>query len=91
MRGAGEYGPFANWGTGVGDRSDFKFFWAGFQAGKSMTPVLHAGILTGQFEYGANLIPFWQSYTPAPHQQAFTYQGKSYVALWAAAPIRAPA
>lgn len=75
-----EYGPFANWGTGVGDRSDFKFFWAGFQAGKSMTPVLHAGILTGQFEYGANLIPFWQSYTPAPHQQAFTYQGKSYVA-----------
>ena len=26
-----EYGPFVNWGTGVGDRSDFKFLWAGFQ------------------------------------------------------------
>jgi len=29
-----EYGPFLNYGTGVGDRSDFKFFWGGFQLGK---------------------------------------------------------
>jgi lipid A 3-O-deacylase len=75
-----EYGPFVNWGTGVGDRSDFKFFWAGFQAGKPLTPVLHAGILTGQFEYGANIVPFWQAYTPSPHQQTFVYKGKPYVA-----------
>jgi len=75
-----EYGPFVNGGTGVGDRSSFQFFWAGFQAGKPLTPVLHAGILTGQFEYGANIVPFWQAYTPAPHQQTFVYQGQSYVA-----------
>jgi hypothetical protein len=67
-----EYGPFVNWGTGVGDRSDYKFFWAGFQAGKALTPVLHAGILTGQFEYGVNIMPLWQAYTPAPHLQAYT-------------------
>lgn len=73
-----EYGPFVNWGTGVGDRSDFKFFFAGAEVGKVMTPVLHAGILSGQFEYGGNIIPFWQAYTPAPHQQTYEYQGETY-------------
>jgi hypothetical protein len=68
-----EYGPFVNWGTGVGDRSDFKFLWAGVQLGKPMTPVLHAGLLTGQFEYSGNIMPLWQAYTPAPHQQTFYY------------------
>ena len=67
-----EYGPFVNWGTGVGDRSDFKFFSFGAQLGKPLTPVLHAGILTGQFELGGNLMPLWQAYTPAQHYQ--TYQ-----------------
>lgn len=64
-----EYGPFVNYGNGVGDRSDYKFLWAGFQLSKPLTPVLHAGIFTGQFEYGGNIMPLWQSYTPAPHLQ----------------------
>ena len=67
-----EYGPFLNWGTGVGDRSSYKFFWAGVQGAKPLTPVLHAGILTGQFEYGANIMPLWQAYTPAPHEANYT-------------------
>jgi hypothetical protein len=75
-----EYGPFVNWGTGVGDRSDYKFFWAGFQAGKALTPIVHAGLLSGQFEFAGNIVPIWQAYTPAPHQQSFTYQGQPYVA-----------
>lgn len=61
-----EYGPFVNYGNGIGNRSSYKFLWAGFQFGKPLTPVLHAGILTGQFELGGNIIPFWQAYTPAP-------------------------
>lgn len=73
-----EYGPFINWGKGVGDRSDFEFLWAGVQAGKILTPMLHAGILSGQFEYGANVMPLWLSFTPAPHTQTFTYQGQVY-------------
>jgi lipid A 3-O-deacylase len=73
-----EYGPFFNWGTGVGDRDNFKFFWIGGQLGKPLTPVLHAGILSGQFELAGNIVPFWQSYTPAPHEQTFIYQGKTY-------------
>ena len=43
-----EYGPFINWGKGVGDRSDFNFLWGGAQLGKTLTPVVHAGILSGQ-------------------------------------------
>lgn len=75
-----EYGPFLNWGKGVGDRASFQFFSAGFQAGKVLTPVIHTGILSGQFELAGNIMPLWQAYTPAPHEQQFTYQGQTYVA-----------
>jgi lipid A 3-O-deacylase len=75
-----EYGPFVNGGTGDGDRSNFKFFSVGFQVGKPLTPVLHAGFLSGQFELGGNIMPLWQAYTPAPHQQTFTFRGVQYTA-----------
>jgi len=67
-----EYGPFLNWGTGVGDRSDYKFFWGGAEVGKVLTPVLHAGALSGQFQFAGNIMPLWQAYTPGPHMQATT-------------------
>jgi len=67
-----EYGPFINWGTGVGDRSDFKFLSAGFELGKVLTPMVHAGILSGQFQLAGNMMPLWQAYTPAPHLQTET-------------------
>jgi lipid A 3-O-deacylase len=67
-----EYGPFVNWGTGVGGRSDFKFFWGGFQLGKPLSPVVHAGIFSGQFELGGNIMPLWQAYTPPPHEETVT-------------------
>ena len=67
-----EYGPFVNWGTGVGYRSDYKFFAGGFELGKVLTPVLHAGILSGQFQLSGNIMPLWQAYTPAPHEQQAT-------------------
>jgi len=83
-----EFGPFGNFGFGVGDRSAYKFLSAGFQLGKPVTPVLRAGILSGQFELSGNVMPLWQAYTPAPHQQTFYYPGPgcpaggcSYVAL----------
>jgi hypothetical protein len=67
-----EYGPFVNWGTGVGDRSSYKFLWGGVQLGKPLTPVFHAGVLSGQFELGGNIMPLWQAYTPAPHTASYT-------------------
>jgi hypothetical protein len=73
-----EYGPFVNLGNGVGgNRSQFWFFSAGMQAGKILTPPLHAGILSGQFELGASIMPFWQAYSPGPHDQTFTSGGES--------------
>ena len=75
-----EYGPFVNWGKGVGDRSDFNFFFTGAEVGKTLTPVLHAGILSGQFQFAGNVIPFWQAYTPAPHTEVFTVGGETFEA-----------
>lgn len=66
-----EYGPFVNYGNGIGNRSSYKFLWAGVQVGKPLTPVLHAGIFTGQFELGGNIMPFWQAYTPAPGYEKY--------------------
>jgi hypothetical protein len=71
-----EYGPFVNWGTGVGDRSDYKFLWGGFQMAKPISRTLHAGVLSGQFEFGANIMPLWQAYTPAPHQETRVCSGE---------------
>jgi len=74
-----EFGPFLDWGSGVGDRSDFKFLSAGAQVGKTLTPVLHAGILTGQFELGANIMPLWLAFTPSPHEATFRYPNGYFV------------
>ena len=69
-----EYGPFVSYGNGMGgdNRSQYKFLNAGFQLAKPLTPVLHAGIFSGQFEFGANIMPLWEAYTPAPHTATYT-------------------
>jgi len=67
-----EYGPFVNWGSGIGNRSSYKFLWSGAELGKVMTPVIHAGIFSGQFQYAGNIMPLWQAYTPAAHMQQTT-------------------
>ena len=67
-----EYGPFVNWGSGVGNRSDYKFFWGGFELGKVLSPVVHAGFLSGQFQFAGNIQPLWLGFTPPPHEQAYT-------------------
>jgi hypothetical protein len=69
-----EYGPFISGGNGVGgdERSQYRFLTAGFQLAKPLTPVLHVGIFSGQFEFGANIMPLWEAYTPAPHTATYT-------------------
>jgi hypothetical protein len=76
-----EYGPFINWGTGVGNRSDYKFLSGGVQFGKPMFRVVHAGIFSGQFEAAGNIMPLWQAYTPAPHNVTFTVPGGGKVVV----------
>ena len=74
-----EYAPFVNYGNGIGgDRSNYHFLSLGVEVGKVLTPPIHAGIFSGQFQYAANVMPFWQAYTPAPHIQTFVFQGVKY-------------
>ena len=74
-----EYGPFAFYGNGLNERSDYRFFAAGVQAGKILTPELHAGILSGQFELAGNIMPIWQAYTPAAHYENFGAPSTPYL------------
>lgn len=60
-----EFGVLAQGGVGLTeDRNSFKFFMLGGQAGKVLTPDMGPGLLHGNFEYGIQVFPFWQSYTP---------------------------
>ena len=59
------FGALVQSGVGVtADRSSFKFLMLGGHAGKVLTPELGSGMLRGNFEYGVELFPLWQSYTP---------------------------
>ncbi len=60
-----EYGVFFGGGVGLGDRSSFSFTNAGVRVGKVLTDPHLPGPLRGQFEYAADIMPYWQSFTPA--------------------------
>lgn len=60
-----EFGALVQGGKGVTDnRNDFKFIMAGVHGGKVLTGNFGPRLLRGNFEYAAELFPFWQSYTP---------------------------
>jgi lipid A 3-O-deacylase len=62
-----EIGAFLQGGFGTNNRDDFDFLSAGVRLGKVITDEHLPGILRGQFEYAGELMPYWQSFTPAPH------------------------
>ncbi len=60
-----DYGVLFQGGKGfTEDRDNFKFFLAGAHVGKVLTPEIGKGYLKGNFEYAAELFPYWQSNTP---------------------------
>lgn len=59
------YGVILQGGNGLTeDRNGFHFMMAGFQAGRVLTNNHGKGILRGNFEYGVQVLPYWQSFTP---------------------------
>jgi hypothetical protein len=78
-----ELGAFFQGGVGVGDRSDFTFTSAGVRLGKVITDQHLRGILRGQFEYAGEIMPYWQSFTPAPHlaYTKYIFQGQTGYAV----------
>lgn len=75
-----EYGPFFQGGKGVGNRSDYTLLSAGFRLGKVITDPHLGSIFRGQFEYAGEILPYWQAFTPPPHEQliTYTYNGFTY-------------
>ncbi len=59
-----EYGVQVSGGVGLEDRTNDSFLNAGVHAGKVLTSNFFSGLLRENFEYGVEVIPFWQSYTP---------------------------
>ena len=65
-----EFGVLVQGGLGVTvNRGDYKFMLAGVHAGKVLTPLKGNGMTRGNFEYAAEVFPFWQSYTPTSLRQ----------------------
>ena len=59
------YGALFQGGNGLTqERNGFKFFQAGVHVGKVLTGNFGPGLLRGNFEYAAELFPYWQSFTP---------------------------
>ena len=60
-----EYGAIFQGGIGVTDnRGGFQFLQAGVHAGRVLTNNVGHGLLRGNFEYAAELFPYWESFTP---------------------------
>jgi lipid A 3-O-deacylase len=69
-----EYGPFFQGGKGIGFIiSDYKLLSAGMRLGKVITDPHLPGFLRGQFEYAGEIMPYWQAFTPPPHEQLLHY------------------
>lgn len=64
------FGVLVQSGVGVTeDRGGYKFFMAGVHAGKVLSMMHGSGMARGNFEYGMEAFPFWQSYTPVTYRQ----------------------
>jgi hypothetical protein len=60
-----EFGATVQGGFGLTEnRGGFKFLMAGVHAGKVLYRRDKPGLLKGNFEYGVELFPYWQSFTP---------------------------
>jgi lipid A 3-O-deacylase len=67
-------GVLAQGGFGVTEnRGSFRFFMVGARAGKVLTATEGKGMFRGNFEYDAEIFPFWQSYTPTMLRQNCVY------------------
>jgi len=54
-----EFGVWAGGGTGVGERSQTKFFNTGVRLGKVLTGDFGPGFLHGNFEFVGDIVPLW--------------------------------
>jgi hypothetical protein len=74
-----EFGVHAQGGVGVTEnRGSYRFFMVGVHAGKVLTATQGPGLWHGNFEYGMELFPLWQSYTPTSQRQNCVYVAEPF-------------
>ncbi len=70
------WGAFFSGGVGTGsERNGYHFLSAGVRGGKVLTNPVGPGLLRGQFEYSAELMPWWQANTPRFQRYFLTATG----------------
>jgi lipid A 3-O-deacylase len=62
------WGGFFNGGVSARNTPSYRFLSVGVRAGKILTGPIGPGLIRGQFEYSAELMPWWQGYT-SPYQR----------------------
>jgi len=62
------WGAFFNGGFSARNTPSYRFLSVGVRAGKILTDPIGPGLIRGQFEYSAELMPWWQGYT-SPYQR----------------------
>lgn len=63
-KGAWDLGVWGGGGSGLGDRSDWKFVTAGVRVGKVLTAEHGSGFLRGNLEWSADVIPVYYVMQP---------------------------
>lgn len=70
---------FLGGGLGTSNETADHFLNGGIRVGKVLTNPAGPGVLRGQFEYAAELMPYWQAFTPK--QKYFVQTGFNSLAL----------
>lgn len=78
-RGTWEFAPLVGGGSGVGKSSDTQFFYAGGRFGHVFTGEHLPGLLRGNFEWAADVLPVYLFFTPA---NGTVYGGSFKPVIW---------
>lgn len=78
-RGTWEFAPLIGGGSGIGKSNGTQFFYAGGRAGWVLTGEHLPGLLRGNFEWAADVLPLYLFFTPA---NGTVYGGSFKPVIW---------
>lgn len=78
-RGTWEFAPLVGGGSGLGKSSSTQFFYAGGRIGRVLTTEHLPGLLRGNFEWAADILPVYLFFTPA---NGTVYGGSFKPVIW---------
>lgn len=78
-RGTWEFAPLVGGGSGAGKSSGTQFFYAGGRVGRVFTGEHLPGLLRGDFEWAADVLPVYLFFTPA---NGTVYGGSFKPVIW---------